>query len=139
MVQKDTILKEQVKYRGIGDLGDVYEFSYNWLKDEDYIIVERKYEEAIKGNAKEVRIWWEATKKVTDYFRIAMDIKWQILNMKDVEVEINGKKKQMNEFGELKIVIKGILEKDYSSKWGFSGFNKFTKSRKSSLPPWPLT
>ena len=47
--------------------------------------------------------------------------------MTDVEVEIDGKKKKMNKFVELGIELKGILEKDYSSKWGTSGYEKFFK------------
>ena len=127
MVEKSTIVKEELKYKGLGDFKDVYEYAYNWLKDEDFVITERKYEEINKGDAKEIRFWWEVNKKVTDYFRISLDMKWQILNMREVEVEINGKRKKMNEFGELKIVIKGVLEKDYSSKWGLKGFNKFLR------------
>ena len=128
MVEKDVILKEQFRLKGMTRFEEFYELAYNWLKDEDYIITEKKYEEVAQpGEAKEVRIEWEATKKITDYFRIGLDIKWQVLGMKDIEVEIDGAKKKMQKFSELKMDLKGTLEKDYGSKWGASGFNKFLR------------
>jgi hypothetical protein len=128
MVEKDTIIKEQFRYNGMADFKDTYEYAHAWLKDEDYAINEEKYEEVAKpGDAKEIRVKWVCNKKITDYFRIALEIKWQILNMTDVEVEIDGKKKKMNKFSELKIELKGVLEKDYNSKWGAKGFNKFLR------------
>ena len=127
-MEKDTILKEQFRLKGITVFEDFYEYAYNWLKDEDYLITEKKYEEkAQPGEAKEIRITWEAYKKITDYFRIDLEIKWQVLNMREIEVEIDGRKKKMQKFSELKMDVKGILEKDYSSKWGPSGFNKFLR------------
>ena len=127
-MERDTILKEQFRYDGIANFKEVYEYAHIWLKEEDYLITEEKYEEVAKpGEAKEVRIKWVCNKKITDYFRIAIEVKWQLLNMTDVEVEIDGKKKKMNKFSELKLDIKGMLEKDYSTKWGVGGFNKFLK------------
>ena len=127
MVEKDTILKEEFRYDGIADFKKFYEYAHNWLKDEDYLINEEKYEEQLKGDAKEIRIKWVCNKRITDYFRIAIELKWQLLNMREIEVEIDGKKKKMNRFSELKITIKGMLEKDYSSKWGATGFQKFMR------------
>ena len=91
------------------------------------ILTEDKYEEKIKGDEKEVKILWTALKKVTDYFRIKLEVKWTARGMTDVEAEIDGKKKQMNKFSELKIDIKGTLEKDYESKWTGSPIQKFMK------------
>jgi hypothetical protein len=127
MVEKDLILKEQLKFKGLGDFKLSYRHAYDWLIDEEYDITEDKYTEKIKGNAKELKVVWTAVRKITDYFRIRLEIMWEILGMTDVEVEIEGKKKKMNEFGELKLTVKGILEKDYFSKWETSGTQKFLK------------
>ncbi|MDP4038989.1 MAG: hypothetical protein Q8P57_00180 [Candidatus Pacearchaeota archaeon] len=127
MVEKDVIAKEQVKFAGFVDFKELYNFCYDWLKGELFNIIEVNYTEKVKGDAKELEIVWQATKKVTDYFRILFDIKWKILEMKDVEVEIDGKKKKMNKLAELKIDIKGTLEKDYNSKWEITPTMKFFK------------
>lgn len=127
MVEKDTILKEKVWYVGICNIKDIYNYAYEWLKDEDYFIIEDKYKETAKGDSKDMEIMWKCNKKITDYFRINIEIFWKILGMIDVEVEIDGKKKKMNKVAELTATIKGVLEKDYTSDWGATGFHKFLK------------
>lgn len=127
MVEKDTIVKEKLKYAGLLDLEQVYKFAYEWLRKEDMTTVEDLYSEKIKSSGKELEIKWISSKKLTDYFKETFKMKWRILGMTDVEVEIEGRKKKMNKVVELSIEIEGILEKDYSSKWEGSAFNKFLK------------
>jgi len=119
MVERDTILKEKVWYVGIADFKEYYEYAWDWLtQEEDYIIIEEKYKEKHIESGKDMEIRWKATKEITDYFKIALDIAWKVLGSNDVEVETNGKKKKMQKMAECTITIKGILEKDYSNKWG---------------------
>mgnify|MGYP001563220110 FL=1 len=127
MVEKDTVVKEKLKYAGLFDLEQAYKFAYEWLKKEDLNVIEDSYSEKIKANGKELEIEWTASKKVTDYFKITVKIKWRILGLTDVEVEIDGRKKKMNKAADLSIELKGLLEKDYSNKWEGSAFNKFIK------------
>lgn len=127
MAEKDVVLKEKVRYVGYGDFKNSYSYSFDWLKQEGYTVVEEQYTEKVKGNAKDVEIVWKATKAITDYFKIEIDIKWRIFGMEDVEVEVDGKKKKMNKFVELGIEIKGTLVKDYQSQWSKSPTTKFFK------------
>lgn len=127
MVEKDTIIKEAVKFAGIGDFKGSYNHAYEWLKEEDFAITEENYVEKIVGDGKEIEIVWTASKDITDYFRFVLNLKWRILGMQDVEVEIDGKKKKMNKFAEIKIETKGVLVKDYESKWEKAGIWKFLK------------
>lgn len=127
MGEKDTIIKEKLKYSGLGNFKEAYEFASEWLKDEGFSVTEKEYKEKVSGDSKEIEINWEATKKISDYFKFIFGINWRILNMKDVEVEIDGKKKQMNKFGELSLDFKGTLEKDYSNKWSGTAMNRFFK------------
>src|SRR3989338_6688722 len=127
MVEKDTIIKEKIKYTGLGEFKPIYKFARDWFWKEDFAVVEDSYTEKVMGSAKEIEMEWTANKKITDYFRITIKLKWRILNMTDVEVEVEGKRKKMHNFGELGIERKGILEKDYSSKWGASAYERFFK------------
>ncbi|MEK6859028.1 MAG: hypothetical protein AABX53_03920 [Nanoarchaeota archaeon] len=127
MVEKDTVVKEKLKYAGLLDLEQAYKFAYEWLKKEDLNVIEDSYSEKVKSNGKELEIEWTASKKVTDYFKITVKIKWRILGLTDVEVEIDGRKKKMNKAADLSIELKSLLEKDYSNKWEGSAFNKFIK------------
>lgn len=127
MVEKDTIAKEKLKYAGLIDVEQAYKFAYEWLKKEDLNVSEDEYSEKVKSGGKEIEIKWTASKKLTDYFKVTLGLKWRILGMSDVEVEIEGRKKKMNKVADLSIEIKGTLERDYSNKWEGSAFNKFIK------------
>ena len=96
MVEKETIIREQFKYTGLGNFKNCYKYAYDWLLGEQYTVIEEKYIEKVSGNEKEIEVQWKADRKLTDYFRIALGIRWHILAMTDVEVEMNGKKKKMN-------------------------------------------
>jgi len=127
MVEKDTIIKEAVKFAGIGDFKGAYNHAYEWLKEEEFSITEENYVEKVSGDGKDIEIAWTAARTLTDYFKISLSIKWRILGMSDVEAEIDGKKKKMNKFAEIKIDTKGVLVKDYDSKWEKTGMLKFLK------------
>lgn len=128
MAEKDTIVKEKLKYAGLIDFEQAYKFAYEWLKQrEDLNVIEDTYTEKVKSGGKELEIGWTASKKLTDYFKSTYKIKWRILGLSDVEVEIDGRKKKMNKVADLSIELTGILEKDYSNKWEGSSFNKFIK------------
>ncbi|MEK6915569.1 MAG: hypothetical protein AABW89_03450 [Nanoarchaeota archaeon] len=127
MAEKDIVIKEKFKYSGYGDFKGTYSYAHDWLKQEQYSVVEDQYTEKVKPNAKDVDVVWKASKKITDYFKIELDLRWRILGMEDVEVEIDGKKKKMNKFMELGIEIKGTLIKDYQNDWNKSATTKFFK------------
>jgi len=127
MVEKHTLCKEIFKHKGIGKFVDFYNFMYNWLSDEDYLIIEKTYSEKISGNSKDLEIKWECKKPLTDYFRSNIEIVTKVRGLKDIEIEIDGKRKKTNEFGEIEVTMKGVLEKDYQGKWETSRTHKVLK------------
>ncbi|MBS3087994.1 hypothetical protein J4226_05355 [Candidatus Pacearchaeota archaeon] len=126
MAQKKLIYKEKLTQVGYWDYNEVYTMLYNWLKDYGYNISENAYKEKLSGGGKEIIIGWEASKKVTDYFKYKIELDWHILGMKDAEVEIDGKKVKTNK-GELEIVFKGTVVRDYESRWEDKPFHKFLR------------
>lgn len=127
MSEKDQIVKEKLKYAGLIDFENAYKFAYEWLKNEGLGLTEGAYTEKVKSGGKDIEIEWSASKTLTDYFKGSYTIKWRVLGLSDVEVEIDGRKKKMNKVADLTIEIKGVLEKDYSNQWEGSAFNKFIK------------
>ncbi|MEK6899062.1 MAG: hypothetical protein AABW79_03120 [Nanoarchaeota archaeon] len=127
MVEKDNIIKEKVKYSGLMSFKDAYKFARELLDKEGYSVTEDSYSEKVSGNSKEIEISWVATKKLSDYYKSALKIKWRVLGMTDVEVEVDGKRKNMNKVADLSIEVSGVLEKDYDNKWEGSSMQKFFK------------
>lgn len=128
MAEKEKIFSSSVKYRGIFSFKDFYKFCHEYLTEETGLdVAEGKYEEKLMGDSKEIKVEWEGTDKVTDYFKFKVDVKFEISGLKNVEVMEGSKKVKTNE-GQIKISAKGTLIRDYEGKFETSGFQKFMRS-----------
>jgi len=127
MVEKDQILKEKVGHSGIFDFGAFYKYAHDWFWDEGYGVIEGKYTEKVSGTGRNIFIEWEATKPISDYFKLQVKMKFFIDNLTDVEVEIDGEKKKMNK-GTITIEIKGYIVKDAANKWEASAWLQFMRN-----------
>lgn len=126
MVQKDQVFKQALKKRGIWNFNELYHFCYDWFQKEDYILMEQQYTEKMQDAGKELILKWSSYRKITDYFKFVIDVDWHILGMNPIEVERDGKKIKSNK-GEVKITVKGILVKDYESRWEDKPLWKFLR------------
>jgi hypothetical protein len=126
MAQKKQVYKEKFKHTGYWKYKEVYDMMYDWFKERDYKLKENLYNEKILTNGKEVITKWEAEKKITDYFKFQIKADWHILGMKDVEIEVDGKKVKTNK-GEVEIIFAGNLIKDYEKRWEDKPFWKFLR------------
>ncbi|MCK4997851.1 hypothetical protein KAS08_06135 [Candidatus Pacearchaeota archaeon] len=125
MATKESVYEMTMKQKGYWNFSDTYAFLYDWLKQKKYGLAEESYEES-SGAAKEIKIKWKATKKVTDYFKYEIALDWHILGMKDAEVEVEGKVKKTNK-GDLKIKVEGTFIRDYDSTWEGKPFWQFAR------------
>jgi hypothetical protein len=126
MSDKSEVLSQTLKEKGFFNFSELYNFCFNWLEDEGYNVKEKEYTEKVGGAGKEIIIKWEAKKGVTDYFENMFELDWQILGLKDAEIERDGKKETTNK-GEVKIKIKANLVKDKESKWEEKPLWKFLR------------
>lgn len=117
MAEKDMITREVLNYSGLFNFSELYSFMYKWLDNEEDIgVVEKRYNEKIAGNTREISIEWNAFKKLSDYYKLEFTIRIDVADMSDVEVEIDGKKKKMNK-GKVRVDIKAYLTIDPEGKW----------------------
>jgi len=126
MSEKSNVFKQALKHKGYFSFRDLYIFCYDWLKDQGYKVAEEEYTEKLSSHGKEVVIRWKAKKKISDYFRNIIEVKWHILGMTDVEVEREGKKEKANK-GDLKLSFSADLERDYEKRWEDNPFWKFLR------------
>lgn len=125
MAEKQEVARERVRFSGIFDYPGAYSFAHSWLYDEKlYGVIEERYNETVKGNARDIFIQWKATRTLSDYFRIELRIKIDITGLSDVEAEIDGEKKKMNR-GKIEVDIRGILVRDPYSKWDTTPVSRF--------------
>jgi len=126
MAQKKSVYKETFKQTGYWKYSDTYNMMFHWLKDRNYKVFEEMYNEKLLSIGKEVIIKWRAERKVTDYFKFQIILDWHILGMKDAEVEIDGKKISTNK-GEVEVIFKASIIKDYEKRWEDKPFWKFLR------------
>ncbi|MCR4323592.1 MAG: hypothetical protein NUV37_01325 [Nanoarchaeota archaeon] len=126
MVQIKNVLKQNVKQKGHWNFVDLYNLGFEWFKDNSYHLMEKEYTEKISALGKEIVLIWEAEKKVTDYFKYKISIKWHILGMKDVEAEKDGQKIETNK-GDVKMIFTADLIKDYEKRWEDKPLWKFLR------------
>ncbi len=128
MAEQDKLISTKTKYTGFFHFKDFYQFCHDWLvEDFGLDVTEKKYQEKLAGDAKEVEIEWEGYKKVTDYFQFKVVVKWRILGLKNVEINQGGKKIKTNE-GSVEIRLAGTLIRDYEGKFEKDAFRKFLRS-----------
>jgi len=127
MAEKDKIFSSKVKYDGLLDFKDFYKFCYQWLSEEAGLsVVEEKYAEKISGDAKNIKVKWAGSRKVTDYFKFEVGVDFEVLNLTNVEITKDGKKIKMNK-GSIEIGIKGNLVRDYEGKFEKTSTQKFMR------------
>lgn len=122
MAEKDKITEGAVTHEGLFNFKDSYNFLYKWFVDYEYFIEEKKYSEKIKGEGKDIEIEWEASRKISDYFKFVLKIRWEIFGL--TKEKVNGK---TFDKGSVKIKITGFIIKDWENKWASSAFSKFLR------------
>jgi len=127
MAERKEVYKQKLKKKGYWDYRELYNFCFEWLKEEGYRVKEKEYVEKLSGAGKEIILKWEASRRITDYFNNIIEVKWHILGMSDAEVEEDGKKVKMNK-GEVAIVVRASLERDYENRWEDRPLWKFLRS-----------
>ena len=126
MAEKEQVIKEKVEHSGYFDFKGFYSFAHSWLKEENYDIEEEKYAETISGNSKSINFEWKATKTLSDYFKHELKMRFEVRDLTDVEVEVDGKKKKMNK-GKIGVEVKGNLIRDPQSKWDITPWYRFLR------------
>lgn len=95
---------------------EMYKAWKAWFDTYQYTLTEKGQSEKVLSDGKEKKIDWTAKRDVNEYVRFNIDIELWVRRLKDVFVEIDGKKEKIQR-GDLHIGFKGYLIKDYKGKW----------------------
>ena len=112
-------------FHGLFDIGEVYNFIKNYIENSIYYydVSEKHYSEVNDGGKREIMSKLEAVKIHNDYFQIIMKLEI-MMSGKEVEVEINGKKKVLTK-GTAKLTVNSYIKPDWNNGRGSSAFGKF--------------
>jgi len=114
--QKIIVDNLELRYEGLLSIKDLYKLIDDWLKENGYDKVEKLNMEKVSEGGKYIELVLEPEKYLTDFIKNIIKIRLIGRNIKEVEVERDGKKEMMNE-GEIYIRFDAVLETDYEGRW----------------------
>lgn len=123
MAEKNKVRGSKVRHVGTFDFKETYRVLFEWLLEKGYSVNETIYKEIVQANGKEVDIWWDATKRVSDYVEFLITTRLHPLAMVKTEVEIGGVKQKIDQ-GDFTIEYTANLVKDPKTIWDTDNFTK---------------
>jgi len=125
MPEEITLVSTKIKDKGIFNMEDLYAFIKDWLVlhnmgDEGSMFKEQTYVERVKGDSRQIEIKWKAERFNGDYFSNVIEITFLIVGLKDIEIEVEGRKIPTQKLElELRIVSKLIKNRQDKFKSDF--------------------
>lgn len=117
MAERELIVDHlRVEYEGLFDATELYRLIDLFFRDKGYDKRDLKNIEKVRPEGKYVEIELMPWKKTTDYFKNEIKIRIIMQNLKEVEVEKDGRKIRLNQ-GKLNIVFDGYFTTDYEHRW----------------------
>ena len=117
MSEKKLVIDQlKLTYEGLFDLNGLYRVIDSWFYEKGYDKFETKNYEMVLPTGKDIEIELNPWKKITEYFKVTMRLRLRFMNVKNVEIEKDGKKVKINQ-GKIWLIIDGYLESDYENKW----------------------
>ena len=115
----------RIRYNGIFDFDALYAAMIDWAKNYGYIWEEETYKHKVPSPAGAEQEWgWHVDKDVSDYLHFKILILGHLWDMKEVEVEKDGKRKKLIS-GRFEIVMIGMMTTDWQKRWGKNKLSKF--------------
>ncbi len=113
-----TIVVNHLKfgYEGLFNVAELYELIASWFYEKGWDWYEKMNQEQITPEGKQIRVILEPWKTITDYYKITIRLKLHCVNLRDVEVEKDGKTIRLSQ-GQVRILIDGYVISDKEGLW----------------------
>ena len=115
MAEKTRVIERHVVYSGLFNYRELFRLIDFWYRDKFYDKKEKLTAKMEHPDGNHFSFHFEPWKKVTDYYKIQTYIDLVGTGIKEVEVEIDGKKVRLNH-GKIEVMIVGNLISDYEGK-----------------------
>lgn len=117
MSEKKLVIDQlKLTYEGLFDLNGLYRTIDSWFYEKGYDKFELKNFEQVLPSGKDVQIELLPWKKTTDYFKNEIRVRMKFINVKNVEIEKEGNKININQ-GKVMMIFDGYLTSDYENRW----------------------
>ena len=122
-----VVKKQTIKYKGLFDADEFYNFIDGWLKDKGFDKVETKAEEHADSKGKYMELLLEPFYKFNEYCKEVLRIHIHMYNVRDADAVIDGHTIKMQE-GTISIETDGFFITDYENRWEERPFYFFLRS-----------
>lgn len=122
MAEKKLVVDQlKLNYEGIMDVSGLLHMMKNWFYEKGYDMFEHKnYEQDLPGG-RVIELVLAPWKKTTTYFENTIKIRMNFSNIRDIEVDKDGKKLKL-QTGKLMVIFDGYLTSDYEDAWEGAGW-----------------
>ncbi|HLC52328.1 MAG TPA: hypothetical protein VJI98_03750 [Candidatus Nanoarchaeia archaeon] len=103
-------------YEGLFNPAELYNVVAQWFYDKGWDWWEKKNQEMSLPSGKQIYLILEPWKSVSDYYKLQLKLKIIMIDMKEVEVEHDGKPVKLMQ-GVVRMTIDGWLLSDREKKW----------------------
>jgi len=113
-----TLVVDHLKfsYEGLFNAAELYNVISTFFFEKGWDWYEKLNQEQITPEGKQVNIVFEPWKNVSDYYKLVTKIVFNLTDLKEVEVEHEGKTIRLNQ-GMVKITFDGYVIGDRKKKW----------------------
>ena len=87
----------KLKYKGLFNVEELYKLIDHWFREKAYTKHELVCQEQVFKDGREIKVVKEPYKKITDYAKFVINVTINISSMKDVTIERDSKKLNLND------------------------------------------
>lgn len=117
MGEKQKYIVKTFSYEGLLNYRELFRILDVWFREKFYDKFEKRNEQYMTPEGLCLETEFTPWKKTTDYYKIIIKVELTGTNLKEVEVDAQGKKIKMHQ-GRISIKLTGYLVVDYEGRWG---------------------
>ncbi len=112
----------RIEMHGIYDMNRLYKQIKSWFEENNYIYTEKENTTNVKDKGTELKMTLSGERKVTDYFKFEIEVKFLVVEMEKVKV-----KDKTLDRGNLGAFIRAKMYFDYRNLWSKNKFSKLLR------------
>ena len=106
-------------YEGLFNAAELYNLIASWFYEKGWDWYEKINDEQVTPRGKQITILLEPSKSTSDYYKLQMRIRLHMVDVKDVEVDHEGKVLRLNH-GLVRVTFDGYIFADRKDQWSSS-------------------
>jgi hypothetical protein len=110
-----VVVNNRITYEGIFSIHGLYQVIDKWLTDKNYDKFDKVHTEVIKPDGKYIDIELEPDRNLDDYTKYVIRVRLFCSHLKDVTVDIDGKKQKLNE-GKVVVILDSWVKTDWQDR-----------------------